>query len=817
MAPKDLKNPNGLKSRQNEEANAAASNEKKIKKEVAPDTENQDQEVNQEELAQSNEKKESPAQEQPVAAEPAIESPEIHEEVDPDDLTDEETVLPEGNDVSQEDEPEIDNPVLEGDVIPDIEEVSTTQESEPAGEDEIPESEPEVTSETSLQDPENPETLAELSSEEETSEPSEEMAEEKQSAPSVGEEAKAEKTDDVKEPQKKADDASSPKKEITPAPSAEKVYSSETKEKKVVHEPVQKEKPDFSTYSEIELVNALSEVLERNNEYDIKDDVEAIKAAFYRKVKEDVEEQKKKFIDDGGFEEEFQEQENPYEQDIRELLKKYRQIRHEFNKRLEHDKEQNLQLKYEIIEEIKGLLHKEESINKTFQEFRELQHRWREIGPVPQTKMKDLWDTYHFHVESFYDYIKINQELRDLDLKKNLEVKIKLCEQAEELLLESNTVKAFNHLQKLHDRWREAGPVPRENKDDIWDRFKAATAKINKKHQDYFENRKSEQKKNYEAKKALCEQVEEINEMEIDNHKEWGEKSKEVVNLQKVWRTIGFAPRKDNNKIYTRFREACDKFFDAKREFYSKNKELQQTNLQMKLDLCTQAEALKESTDWRKATQDLINIQKQWKEIGPVPRKNSDILWKRFRHACDYFFDKKSEHFSSIDTEQVDNLKLKEQLIQEVETFKSTGDVNKNFELLKDFQRRWTEIGHVPMKKKDEVQRRFRSAINKLFDDLNMDESNRNMLKFRTKMVSFSESSRGQNKMRLERDKYMTKLKQLEGDLVLLDNNIGFFAKSKNAEALIEDVRQKIEQTKEKIEFLKNKIRVIDEMDSSEE
>ena len=817
MAPKDLKNPEGLKGKQNDENNTAASNDEKIKNDVSPETEDQEQEINPEELAKSDENMESPAQEQPVAPKDAGESPETHEEVDPDDPIVDESVLLDEMDVPQEDEPSMDQPVVEGDVIPDIEEEPAAEESEPAAKDDTRVTDPEVTSETSLQDPENPETVEEIVAEEEMTGPSDEETEAGQSAPTEQEEVKTEKTDDVKEPQQKADDASSPKKDVTAAPSAEKVYSTDPKEKKAVHELHQKEKPDYTTYSELELVNALSEVLERNDEYDIKDDVEAIKAAFYRKVKEDVEEQKKKFIEEGGFEEEFQEQESPYEQDIRELLKKYRQIRHDFNKKLEHEKEQNLQLKYEIIEEIKGLLHKEESINKTFQEFRELQQRWREIGPVPQTKMKDLWDTYHFHVESFYDYIKINQELRDLDLKKNLEIKIKLCEQAEELLLESNTIKAFNQLQKLHDRWREAGPVPRENKDDIWDRFKAATAKINKKHQDYFENRKSEQKKNYEAKKALCEQVEEINEMEIDNHKDWGEKSKEVVNLQKVWRTIGFAPRKDNNKIYTRFREACDKFFDTKREFYSKNKELQQTNLQMKLDLCVQAEALKDSTDWRKATQDLINIQKQWKEIGPVPRKHSDILWKRFRQACDYFFDKKSEHFSSIDTEQVDNLKLKEQLIEEVEKFKSTGDVSKNFEQLKELQRRWTEIGHVPMKKKDEVQRRFRTAINKLFDDLNMDESNRNMLKFRTKMVSFSESSRGQNKMRLERDKYMTKLKQLESDLVLLDNNIGFFAKSKNAESLIEDVRQKIEQTKEKIEFLKNKIRVIDEMDSSEE
>jgi len=396
-------------------------------------------------------------------------------------------------------------------------------------------------------------------------------------------------------------------------------------------------------------------------------------------------------------------------------------------------------------------------------------------------------------------------------------MKIRLCEQAEELLLEPNILRAFNSLQKLHERWREIGPVPRENKDDLWDRFKASTSKINKKHQDYYEDRKTEQKKNLEAKRVLCEQVEEINELDLNTHKEWGEKSKEVINLQKVWRTIGFAPRKDNNKIYDRFRKACDTFFDAKREFYAKNKELQQNNLQMKIDLCVQAESLKDSTDWRKTTQDLINIQKQWKESGPVPRKQSEVIWKRFRAACDHFFNKKSEHFSNIDSEQVENLKLKEQLINEVQDFNPKDDADENLKALKDFQRRWTEIGHVPIKKKDIIQKNFREAINKLFDDLNLDESKRNLLKFRTKMASFSESSRGHNKMRFERDKYINKMKQLENDLILLDNNVGFFAKSKNAESLIEDVNRKIEQTKEKIEFLKEKIRVIDEMDDSEE
>ncbi len=572
---------------------------------------------------------------------------------------------------------------------------------------------------------------------------------------------------------------------------------------------------DLTKYTQVELVNALREVLDNPDDHeDLKAEIDTIKSAFYKKRNENIEQAKKEFVEGGGIEEDFEAEEDPYENDIKDLLRRFKRIRIEHNKNLDQEKEENLKRKYEVIEKIKGLINNEESINKTFNEFRDLQREWREIGLVPQSKMKNLWDLYHFHVENFYDYIKINRELRDLDLKKNLEMKINLCENAEELLVEPSIIKAFNMLQKYHEQWREIGPVPRENKDDIWERFKTVTAKINKKHQDFFEGRKEEQKKNLEAKAALCEKVEEINSMEMENYKEWDEKSRELIELQKIWRTIGFAPKKDNTKIYDRFRTACDEFFNKKREFYSKNKEIQQNNLQMKIDLCLQAEALRDSDDWKKTTQDLINIQKQWKEIGPVPRKHSDVVWKRFRAACDFFFEKKSEHFSDIDSEQVDNLKLKEDLIEEVINFKSKGNVDENLKTLKSFQRRWTEIGHVPFKKKDEVQSRFREAINKLFDELNIDEDKRNLLKFKSKMASFSESNRGQNKMRMEREKYMNKLKQLENDLVLLDNNVGFFAKSKNAESLIADVEKKIEITKQKIETLKDKIRVIDDLDN---
>jgi hypothetical protein len=571
---------------------------------------------------------------------------------------------------------------------------------------------------------------------------------------------------------------------------------------------------DYTQFSQIELVNALRELVDNGETRDRT--INLIITAFNLKVKENIAEKIKQYVDEGGNADDFVSEEDPYENDIRELVKKHRQAKFEHVKRMEAEKEINLQKKYAIIEDIKNLLNTEESINRTFQEFRDLQRYWYELGPVPQAKMKDLWDTYHFHVENFYDYIKINKELRDLDLKKNLEIKISLCERAEELLLEPSVIRAFNTLQKYHEQWREIGPVPREKKDDIWERFKAVTTAINQKHQEFFEKRKGEQKRNLDAKIALCEKVEEICAMQIESHREWDEKSKQLIELQKIWRTIGFAPKRDNNRIYDRFRNACDQFFNKKRDFYSQNKELQNKNMQMKIDLCMEAEALKESDDWKKTTQQFIDIQKRWKEIGPVPRKNSDLLWKRFRGACDFFFDRKSHHFSDMDDEQFVNLKLKKELIAEVEEYKPDTDVSQALKVMREFQRRWTEIGHVPIKEKDAIQNQFRAVINKHFDALKLDNTKRDSLNFRSKISNMTENNRGLSKVRQEREKYMVKLKQMETDLTLLDNNIGFFANSKNAQALIADVNQKIEDTREKIEMLKEKIRIIDELDKTE-
>ncbi|MBN2347758.1 MAG: DUF349 domain-containing protein [Bacteroidales bacterium] len=586
------------------------------------------------------------------------------------------------------------------------------------------------------------------------------------------------------------------------------------KEEVVQHE---EEAIDYAALSREDLVATLRDTLNNKPVIQIRHDVETIKANFYRKQKAEVERIRKKFIEEGGNPEDFKMEENPLEIELKELIKKYKNLKSDYNKILEEEKKENLKEKYAIIEEIKDLINRKESINKTFHEFRTLQQRWRDTGLVPQQSLKDLWETYHHHVEKFYDFIKINQELKDLDLKKNLEAKIELCEKADELLLEPSVINAFNKLQKLHEQWREIGPVPIDMRSETWHRFKETTSKINKKHQDYFVSQKKEQKNNLEAKTLLCEKVEEINKLELLTSKDWEEQSNEIVELQKVWKTIGFAPKRDNNAIYQRFRNACDLFFNNKREYFSQNREEQLNNLQLKTDLCVQAESLQNNTDWKKTTEELIGLQKKWKQIGPVPYKNSEKIWRRFRAACDKFFENKSKHYSKIDHSYFDNLKKKEELIKRIADFKLSDKIKENMDMLKQFQQEWAAIGFVPYKNKDEILEKYREAINKHFDNLRIDENERNLLKYKTKLDSLTSKPNSDYRLHHERDKYITKLKQYESDIVLWENNIGFFAQSKNADPMIKEVEEKIKNARKKIELLSEKIRLIDELEAEDE
>ncbi|MDR3287738.1 MAG: DUF349 domain-containing protein [Prevotellaceae bacterium] len=571
---------------------------------------------------------------------------------------------------------------------------------------------------------------------------------------------------------------------------------------------------NFSEMNKAELNVAFRNILETQPVEKIRKDVDAVKTSFYKILRQEQDVYRQEYIAKGNDIESYIAPVDKYEIEFKSLFNSYKVKRSAYLRNLENNKEDNYKIKLKLIDELKELIDKKENINHTFQAFKELQKRWRETGPIPQSYMKDLWDTYNHHVENFYDYLKINKELRDMDLKKNLEAKIQLCEKAEELLIEPSVVTAFRKLQKYHEQWREIGPVANELKEQIWERFKEATSKINKKHQEYFEQQKGLQEQNLKAKLVLCEKIEELVAAQTKTNKEWNKSSKILIEMQKAWKSIGFASKKDNGKIYLRFRKACDEFFTKKRKFYSEFKKSMDGNLHLKLDLCKQAEALSENTDWKKTTEQLIKLQKEWKEIGVVPRKVSAEVWKRFRTACDKFFNSRNSVLKEQDTRYDENLKAKQAIIKEVKEYEAGRDVVRNLDALKDFQRRWAAIGFVPIKYKTQIQTEFRTLVDNLFKSLNISETDRKIVKFRTQLKNTQTGGggKGQTKtLRSERDKLLGQIRQIEADIALWENNIGFFAKSKNADTFVSEVKRKIEKSKEEVIVLEEKIKLLDQ------
>lgn len=593
------------------------------------------------------------------------------------------------------------------------------------------------------------------------------------------------------------------------------VEQSEHSPENSVQESQDSSRPDFNEMTLKDIVQYFQELLERGDQQEMYKYSDTIKAAFYKTLK------KEKIALGIIFpqnEESLEQEEgdvvsvNPFaelERGFKELYNKYKLERSVFLHSLEKNKEENLVLKNRIIEELKDLLEKQEDLQHTFPTFRELQNRWKSIGPVPQSHTKDLWENYQFLIEKFYDFVKINNELRDLDLKKNLELKAELCTKAEELMNEPNIVLSFRKLQKYHEEWRELGPVPKELREEIWERFKKATTNINKRQQDYFEGLKADHKQNLELKTALCEKAEVIAGNK-DGEKDWNTLSKEMESLQEEWKTIGFASKKDNQRIYDRFRAACDKFYEEKRRFYSGFKKEMQENLEKKLALCEQAEALKDSEDWKKATDQLISLQKKWKEIGPVARKQSDAVWKRFRAACDHFFERKSTHFSSVEENYEDNLNLKKELINEINEYKPDNVTAENLAAFRDFQNRWSEIGFVPLKEKERIQAEYRHAMDSKFAEFRSNENENKFGRFKKHIKELKGSGKGDKGIKVERDKLFQKFRQLEQDIALWENNIGFFAKSKNADNIINDIEKKISKAKEEMIQIEEKIKLID-------
>lgn len=570
---------------------------------------------------------------------------------------------------------------------------------------------------------------------------------------------------------------------------------------------------NLSEKSLSEILNLFEEVLGRGNQQEMYRCAEAIKAAFYKALKR--EKIAAGFVEpaaapvDGPVTEEVEPVEeeisnNPFaevERGFKELYARYKALRSNYLQAQEQQKEQNLAAKLQIIEEIKQLSEKQEDINQTFNEFRALQARWREIGPVPQTRMKDVYETYQHHVEMFYDYVKINNELRDLDFKKNLASKTRLCEQAEALAEDDNVISAFNRLQKLHEEWKEFGPVDRDSREAIWNRFRAATSVINKKHQQFFEKAKEEQKANFAAKSNLCEQAEAIAEREVKDAAGWNKASKELENLQKEWKTIGFASKKDNQKVYERFRAACDRFFDRKREFYNDFKDQMTRNYEQKVALCEQAEALMGSTDWKATTDELIRLQQLWKESGPVSRKKSDQVWKRFRAACDHFFDNKEKNYGGVDPKLVENLQAKLALIEEVKAYEPVDD-QADFQAARDLLSRWNAIGYVPLKEKNRIGAEFKEAMAARFPDFSLDP--------RARRAPRKEGRNRQAAPRSEHDILVQQFRIKESELATYENNIGFFAASRGAEALIAQLQEKIEKTRTELQELEERIKSLE-------
>ena len=547
----------------------------------------------------------------------------------------------------------------------------------------------------------------------------------------------------------------------------------------------------------------LAERVSEEPSAEIRTEVETLKVAFYKLHRADLDERRKAFIQENGADAEYTPQADDAETRFKALYNIYRTKRDEATALSDKEKEENYKAKLAVIEELKQLVDAEEALNTTFAKFHELQARWRNIGQVPQNRVGDLYETYNLHVENFYDYVKINKELRDLDWKRNFEAKSALCEQAEALVEAAVVVEAFHKLQKLHEEWREIGPVAMEHKEALWTRFKNASTVINRRHQEHFESIKAEQVSNFERKSALCEEIEKIVAEAPTSHKAWNKVSERVQAIQTEWRTIGFAPKKDNNKVYDRFRAACDKFFEAKHAYYTDAKEDMANNLEVKNALCERAEAIAERDDWAKATEELLALQAEWKKSGTVARKYADAVWKRFRAACDKFFERKSQHFSTVDNEYAANLAAKQALLEEM----AQATIN-SFDDIKEFQRRWSEIGFVPIRQKEALQKQYKAALDKLFAVVRSADREQQINKFKNKVSSMRES--GGKQLRSEREKLYNRVKQLEQEIQTLENNVGFFAKSKGAEAMIAAVEEKIARAKRDMIDAIERIKVID-------
>ena len=572
---------------------------------------------------------------------------------------------------------------------------------------------------------------------------------------------------------------------------------------------------DFSILSTEEIIRQAQKLINDYPVVSLKEIFEGLPEIFESRYKEEYEKALAIFTADGDKPEDFE-----YKNDNRErfnaLYKLYKDKKNATARQTEAEREENLKIKLGIIEELKALVQKEEALDKTFQEFRDLQERWRNTGMVPQGQLNGLLETYHHHVENFYNYIKINKELRDLDLKRNLDAKNALCEEAEKLVENNDIAGAFKQLQLLHSRWKEIGPIPKEQKEPLWERFKAATSQINEKYHHFFESLKQEQEDNLKVKEEICGKAAAIAAGEYRSISEWNTATQNIIDLQEEWKHSGTIPQKERNKIYKKFRSSCDTFFERKRDFYKNMSAEQDKNLELKIKLCEKVEAIKDSTDWKTTANELTKLQKEWKTVGPVAKKYSDAIWKRFISACDYFFEQKNKATSSQRSVEQENLEKKKAIIEKLTAIDETMDVEEATQQVRELMKEWNGIGHVPFKEKDKLYKQYHGLIDQLFDRFNISASNKKLSNFRSNISNIQGG--GPQSLYREREKLVRTYESMKNELQTYENNLGFLTStSKKGSSLLTELNRKVEKLKADLELVSQKIKVIDESIKAEE
>ena len=537
-----------------------------------------------------------------------------------------------------------------------------------------------------------------------------------------------------------------------------------------------------------------------------KTELDTLKQTFYRLRNAEVEAAQKAFEENGGDAAAFVAPKDDLETQFKEIMSSIREKRNALKAAEEQEKQANLAKKLAIIEQMKELADSPEDANKAYHEFKKLQAEWNEIKNIPADKANELWKSYQLQTEKFYDLLKLNNEFREYDFKKNLGIKIQLCEAAEKLATEEDVISAFHQLQKLHQEYRETGPVAKELRDEIWNRFKAASTAVNRRHQQHFEEIKEKEQRNLDEKIVICEIVETMEYDKMTTFQDWHDKTEEILALQAKWKTIGFAPQKMNTKIFERFRKACDDFFRRKAEHFKSIKGSMNENLEKKKQMCERAEALKDSQDWKNTAEILTKLQKEWKEVGPVPKKYSDPIWKRFVSACDYFFEQKSKAEAVNRSEEQVNLEKKKAIIEQLNTIdKEESPSDKSRDIIRELMKEWNSIGHVPFKEKDKIYKQYRMIVDSLFNKLNMSASKK-------KLNNFKSSLNKEANLYREREKLVRAYENMKSEIKTYENNIGFLScSSKKGNSLVIEMNRKMEKLKADLELISQKIAVIDE------